>query len=160
MIDRYCVEPGTTDDVAMSTRTRLDVAADVPTKPLTSEAYIVDWLNLLGRWLHLVVRFNLAFTLLSYGTAKLYGGQFGELSLNRLTQEIGDTWPMTMVGTFMQGSKPYELFGGLGEAVQAGQAVVAAVAGIDAAGPGEDFLLVGVGHGLSCDDEGTRRRQR
>lgn len=66
----------------------------------------------LGRWLHLVVRFDLAFTLLGYGFAKFYGGQFGELSLTRLTQEIGDTWPMTMVGTFMQGSKPYELFGG------------------------------------------------
>jgi hypothetical protein len=69
----------------------------------------------LGRWLHLVVRFDLAFTMLGYGFAKLYGGQFGELSLNRLTQEIGDTWPMTMVGTFMQASKPYELFGGFCE---------------------------------------------
>jgi hypothetical protein len=66
----------------------------------------------LGRWLHLVVRFDLAFTMFGYGFAKFYGGQFGELSLTRLTQEIGDTWPMTMVGTFMQGSKPYELFGG------------------------------------------------
>lgn len=66
----------------------------------------------LGRWLHLVVRFDLAFTMLGYGFAKFYGGQFGELSLSRLTQEIGDTWPMTMVGTFMQASKPYELFGG------------------------------------------------
>ena len=69
----------------------------------------------LGRWLHLVVRFDLAFTLFSYGFSKFYGGQFGELSLNRLTQEIGDTWPMTMVGTFMQASKPYELLGGAGE---------------------------------------------
>ena len=66
----------------------------------------------LGRWLHLVVRFDLAFTLFGYGFAKFYGGQFGEMSLDRLTQEIGDTWPMTMVGTFMKGSKPYELFGG------------------------------------------------
>jgi hypothetical protein len=66
----------------------------------------------LGRWLHLVVRFDLAFTLLSYGTSKFYGGQFGELSLDRLTQEIGDTWPMTMVGTFMQASPPYEWFAG------------------------------------------------
>jgi len=66
----------------------------------------------LGRWLHLVVRFDLAFTLFGYGFDKFYGGQFGELSLSRLTQEIGDTWPMTMVGTFMQASKPYELFGG------------------------------------------------
>ena len=66
----------------------------------------------LGRWLHLLVRFDLAFTLFGYGFAKFYGGQFGELSLTRLTQEIGDTWPMTLVGTFMQASKPYELFGG------------------------------------------------
>ena len=42
----------------------------------------------LGRWLHVVVRFDLAFWLLSYGCAKLYGSQFGELSLTRLTQEI------------------------------------------------------------------------
>lgn len=69
----------------------------------------------LGRWLHLVVRFDLAFTMFGYGFAKFYGGQFGELSLNRLTQEIGDTWPMTMVGTFMQASKPYELFSGFCE---------------------------------------------
>jgi len=66
----------------------------------------------LGRWLHLIVRFDLAFMFFGYGFAKFYGGQFGELSLTRLTQEIGDTWPMTMVGTFMQASQPYELFGG------------------------------------------------
>src|SRR5262249_49148382 len=73
----------------------------------------------LGRWLHLVVRFDLAFTLLGYGTEKFYGGQFGELRLDRLTQEIGDTWPMTMVGTFMQASPPYEWFGGAGEVLGA-----------------------------------------
>lgn len=69
----------------------------------------------LGRWLHLVVRFDLAFWLLSYGGAKLYGSQFGELSLNRLTQDVGDLWPMSMVGTFMQASPSYEVLGGLGE---------------------------------------------
>jgi len=69
----------------------------------------------LGRWLHLLVRFDLAFTMLSYGLSKLYGGQFGELSLDRLTTEVGDLRPMAMVGTFMQASKPYELFGGVGE---------------------------------------------
>jgi hypothetical protein len=69
----------------------------------------------LGRWLHLVVRFDLAFALLNYGAAKLYSSQFGEMSLDRLTQEIGDTWPMTMVGTFMKASPPYEVFGGVGE---------------------------------------------
>lgn len=68
-----------------------------------------------GRWLHLVVRFDLAFWMLSYGSFKLYGSQFGELGLARLTQEVGDLWPMTMVGTFMQASPAYETLGGLGE---------------------------------------------
>src|SRR5262245_31775656 len=69
----------------------------------------------LGRWLHLSVRTTLAFAMLGYGSSKLYGGQFGEMSLDRLTQEIGDTWPMTMVGTFMKAFPPYEVFGGIGE---------------------------------------------
>lgn len=73
----------------------------------------------LGRWLHLLARFHLAFVVLGYGLAKFYGGQFGELSLDRLTTEVGDLRPMTMVGTFMQGSKPYELFGGAGEVLGA-----------------------------------------
>lgn len=69
----------------------------------------------LGRWLHLIVRFDLAFTLIGYGLAKFYGGQFGELGIFRATQEIGDTTPMGMVGTFMQAFPGYELFGGAGE---------------------------------------------
>jgi hypothetical protein len=73
----------------------------------------------LGRWLHLAVRFTLAFTMLGYGSSKLYGSQFGEMSLDRLTQEIGDTWPMTMVGTFMKAFPPYEVFGGVGEVLGA-----------------------------------------
>ena len=40
----------------------------------------------LGRWLHLIVRFDLAFTMFGYGFAKFYGGQFGQLSLTRPTQ--------------------------------------------------------------------------
>lgn len=69
----------------------------------------------LGRWLHLVVRFDLAFWQIGYGLAKFYGGQFGELELMRATQEIGDTTQMGMVGSFMQAFPGYELFGGGGE---------------------------------------------
>ena len=69
----------------------------------------------LGRWLHVLARFQLAFVMLSYGLHKFFGGQFGELGPRRLTTEVGDLWPMTMVGTFMQASKSYELFGGGGE---------------------------------------------
>ncbi|MBL8748978.1 MAG: hypothetical protein JNK78_07450 [Planctomycetes bacterium] len=69
----------------------------------------------LGRWLHLVVRFDVAFAVAGYGFAKFRGGQFGGLELFRAAQEIGDTTPMGMVGTFMQAFPGYELFGGGGE---------------------------------------------
>lgn len=73
----------------------------------------------LGRWLHLLVRWGLAFQLLGYGLAKLYGSQFGELGPLRLTTEVGDLKPMTMVGTFLQANRAYEVFGGVGETLAA-----------------------------------------
>jgi hypothetical protein len=73
----------------------------------------------LGRVLHLVVRWDLAFHLLGYGLIKLYGSQFGELGPMRLTTEVGDLMPMTLVGTFMQANPAYEVLGGLGETLAA-----------------------------------------
>lgn len=69
----------------------------------------------LARWLHALVRWDLAVILIGYGLHKFYGGQFGELGPMRLLTRVGDLAPMTMVGTFLQSSKPYELFGGGGE---------------------------------------------
>ena len=69
----------------------------------------------LGRWLHLGVRWYLAFVLLSYGMIKFYAGQFSYPGLWRLMNPIGDTSPMGMVWTFMGLSKPYEVFSGIGE---------------------------------------------
>ncbi len=66
----------------------------------------------LGRWLHLFARWDLAFWMLTYGVVKFYSGQFGEVGLTSMTQEIGDKSPMGMVWLFMAASKPYELFGG------------------------------------------------
>jgi hypothetical protein len=71
----------------------------------------------LGRWLHLHTRFYVGFVVFSYGVAKVYGGQFGELGPLRMTTEVGDLGPMTMVGTFMQASRPYELLSAVGEIV-------------------------------------------
>jgi hypothetical protein len=73
----------------------------------------------LGRWLHLHTRWFVGLVVLGYGLAKFYGGQFGSLGPSRLLQEIGETPPMTMVGTFMQASPAYELFGGAGEVLGA-----------------------------------------
>jgi hypothetical protein len=73
----------------------------------------------LGRWLHALVRFDLAFVMLSYGWAKVLDTQFGELHPMRLLQTIGDTSPMGLVGTLLKANKPYEVFAGLGEVVGA-----------------------------------------
>ncbi|MFO1078327.1 MAG: hypothetical protein U1E73_11455 [Planctomycetota bacterium] len=74
----------------------------------------------LGRWLHLVARWWLAFWMLFYGGIKLYGnGQFGEPTLWMLTQELGDKSPMGMVWTFFGANEAYEAFGGVGEVLGA-----------------------------------------
>jgi hypothetical protein len=73
----------------------------------------------LWRWAHALVRFMLATHLLGYGLHKFFGGQFGELGPARLTMQVGDLAPMTLVGTFMQASKAYELFGATGEVLAA-----------------------------------------
>lgn len=69
----------------------------------------------LAPWLHLGVRWYLAFVLLGYGLIKQYSGQFAYPSLHRLMTPIGDTSPMGLVWTFMGFSKAYEVFGGLAE---------------------------------------------
>lgn len=71
----------------------------------------------LGRWLHLGARFYLGYWMLVYGGIKFYAGQFPEPGIARLTNEIGDTSPMGMVWTFLGASKPYEVFGGVCEAL-------------------------------------------
>jgi hypothetical protein len=54
--------------------------------------------NLLYPWLRLAVRFTLAFTMLSYGFAKVFPLQFGRApSLIKLTQNIGDSSPMGLL---------------------------------------------------------------
>lgn len=71
----------------------------------------------LGRWVHLIVRFYVCYYMLIYGGIKMYAGQFMEPSIAAMSREIGDKSPMGMVWTFMGASKPYELFGGIGELI-------------------------------------------
>ncbi len=72
-----------------------------------------------GRWLHLYVRWWLAFVLLMYGVAKLYVGQFGELTNSRLLTTMGDSSPMDLLWTFMAASPSYEVLTGALEIVPA-----------------------------------------
>jgi hypothetical protein len=66
-------------------------------------------------WLRLLVRFTLAFTMLSYGFAKVYPLQFGTPYLSQLTRTYGESSPMGILWTFMGASVAYTKFCGLVE---------------------------------------------
>ena len=63
------------------------------------------------------LRYVLAFTLLSYGLAKVGSvyNQFPEVGTYQLTKTYGDSSPMNLLWTFMGASRPYTMFAGLGE---------------------------------------------
>jgi len=66
-------------------------------------------------WLRLLVRFTLAFTMLSYGFAKVYPLQFAPPYLSQLTETYGESSPMGILWTFMGASTAYTKFCGLAE---------------------------------------------
>ncbi|MEO8025373.1 MAG: hypothetical protein ABI823_02810 [Bryobacteraceae bacterium] len=71
------------------------------------------------RWLykclHVYVRYAVAFTMLSYGMAKLIKLQFQYPGLSRLLEPLGDFSPMGLLWTFMGYSTPYTFFAGAAE---------------------------------------------
>jgi hypothetical protein len=75
--------------------------------------------RVLYAWLRLLVRFTLAFTMLSYGFAKLYPLQFMPPFLSQLTETYGESSPMGILWTFMGASTAYTKFSG-GVEVSAG----------------------------------------
>ncbi|MGC9950918.1 MAG: hypothetical protein ABSF64_31520 [Bryobacteraceae bacterium] len=66
-------------------------------------------------WLRLLIRFTLAFTMLSYGFAKVYPLQFMPPFLSQLTETYGESSPMGILWTFMGASTAYSRFCGLVE---------------------------------------------
>jgi hypothetical protein len=60
-------------------------------------------------------RYYLGLTLISYGFAKVFDGQFLFPSIFRLEQSYGNSSPMGLLWAFMGYSKPYSMFGGLCE---------------------------------------------
>lgn len=69
-------------------------------------------------WLRLALRVTLAITLLGYGFAKIYPGQFGAgPGLGELNETYGQSSPMHLLWFFMGYSRPYAIFGGLMEAI-------------------------------------------
>jgi len=68
-------------------------------------------------WFVIVLRYYLAFTMLSYGFAKVFRTQFPPLTFGQLGKSYGDSSPMNLLWTFMGYSGPYTVFTGLGEVV-------------------------------------------
>ncbi|UEG53864.1 hypothetical protein LLH06_02605 [Mucilaginibacter daejeonensis] len=66
-------------------------------------------------WLVVVVRFYVAFTMISYGGVKVIKLQFPYPNLYRLLQPYGNSSPMGLAWTFMGFSEGYNYFTGLAE---------------------------------------------
>lgn len=64
-----------------------------------------------------IARYYVSFTMLTYGFAKIFNGQFPPNGLFRLDQNVGSMSPMGMLWTFMGASRAYTFFAGLMEAV-------------------------------------------
>lgn len=73
----------------------------------------------LAGWALIGLRYVLAFTMVSYGFAKIFDTQFPPPSYIRLDHRLGDMSPMGVLWTFTGASTPYAVFGGLAEALGA-----------------------------------------
>ncbi|MCA0396171.1 MAG: hypothetical protein LCH51_02105 [Bacteroidetes bacterium] len=73
--------------------------------------------GLLSYCTRILVRYYLAFTLLSYGAAKILQLQFGYPTLSDLLEPLGEMSPMGLAWNFMGYSRGYNLFTGGAEAL-------------------------------------------
>jgi len=77
---------------------------------------LLDWRGRSIRFLHamlrIYVRYALAAVLLSYGFAKVFPLQFGELTGERLYGTYGQASPMNLLWTFLAGSPAYTIVSG------------------------------------------------
>lgn len=73
--------------------------------------------TLLYNWLRVLVRLLLATTMISYGTNKLFRQQFPELPLAKLLDTYGRSSPEGLLWAFMDYSRVYSFFGGVGETI-------------------------------------------
>lgn len=64
-----------------------------------------------------LARYYVAFTMLVYGFAKVFEGQFPALGYYSLEKKFGDMSPMGVLWTFMESSSAYTFFGGLMEII-------------------------------------------
>ncbi len=73
-----------------------------------NQAFYIVWV---------IVRYMLAFYMISYGVAKIYESQFPAPNLHRLVQPYGMSSPMGLAWTFMGASRGFSMFTGWAEAL-------------------------------------------
>jgi hypothetical protein len=66
-------------------------------------------------WLRILVRFNLAAVMISYGADKVFAFQMAPPDPETLLRSYGNSSPMTLLWTFMGASAPYQSFTGMAE---------------------------------------------
>jgi uncharacterized membrane protein YphA (DoxX/SURF4 family) len=71
----------------------------------------------LNAWMRVLVRLTLSLVMIDYGMSKVFRAQFPELSRTTLVNTYGQSSPQGLLWAFMKYSRPYSLFGGLGETV-------------------------------------------
>ena len=69
----------------------------------------------LDSWLRLAVRYKLAFTMFTYGFAKVFPLQFQPPGFQKLIEPFGDFSPMGVLWSFMGASMAYTIFAGMCE---------------------------------------------
>lgn len=73
--------------------------------------------NKLLYWLTVIVRYYVAITMVSYGSAKIIKLQFPSPSFGRLTEPVGNMSPMGLAWTYMGYSVGYNYFTGFAELI-------------------------------------------
>lgn len=73
--------------------------------------------NKLLYWLTVIVRYYVAITMVSYGSAKIIKLQFPSPSLGRLTEPVGNMSPMGLAWTYMGYSVGFNYFTGFAELI-------------------------------------------
>jgi hypothetical protein len=68
-------------------------------------------------WLRVLLRYSIALGLASYGMAKLYPVQFGQLAATSLETRVGELTPFGLLWRFMEYSPVYNTFAGIMEMI-------------------------------------------
>ncbi|WP_299126210.1 DoxX family membrane protein [uncultured Winogradskyella sp.] len=77
----------------------------------------IDYDTKLKTLLITLIRYHVGFVLINFGLSKVFGIQFGEMSLDTLESQIGDNYGMTLLWSFMSYSKFFTYAAGFSQLI-------------------------------------------